>query len=112
MVSSLLGGIMNIFSDNDGDMIKEDEQGGGRHVRRIGQTFSETTRSGPTKRHLDSTLSPSTLMLVWKLKLTFLSLAKGDYVDSQFSHLGLTVSAAGGMDTRPRVFDTANPVDE
>jgi hypothetical protein len=34
MVSSLLGGIMNMFSENDGAMIKEDnEQGGGRNVR-------------------------------------------------------------------------------
>jgi hypothetical protein len=47
-----------------------------------------------------------------EIEIDFSLLAKDDYVDLQYSHLGLIVSAAGGMDTRPQVFDTANPVDE
>ena len=32
-------------------------------------------------------------------------------MDNQFEALGLTFSASGGQDTRPLVFDTADPVD-
>jgi hypothetical protein len=36
-------------------------------------------------------------------------LEKGEYVDNQYSALGLTLSASGGEGTRPRVLDTADP---
>ncbi len=92
-------------------MAKEDEQGGGRDVRRMGQTLLEE-QAVPPRDSLDSNVSPSTRHACMEIEIDFSLLAKGDYVESQYSHLGLTVSAAGGMDTRPRVFDTANPVDE
>jgi hypothetical protein len=37
--------------------------------------------------------------------------SRGDYVKNEWAEFGLTLSAAGGYDTRPRVFDTANPGD-
>ena len=46
-----------------------------------------------------------------EIDLDFSSLVKGEYVDTQFIALGLTLSASGGEDTRPRVFDTSDPVD-
>jgi hypothetical protein len=58
MISSfLLGGIMNMFSENDSVMIKEDEQGGGRNVRCTGQTLLEE-QAVPPEDSLESTVYP------------------------------------------------------
>jgi hypothetical protein len=35
--------------------------------------------------------------------------SRGGYVENEWAEFGLTLSAAGGYGTRPRVFDTANP---
>jgi hypothetical protein len=89
---------MNMFLENDGAMMKEDnEQGGGRNVRRMGQTLLEEQAIPPEDSLLDSTISPSTPHACMEIEIDFSLLAKGDNVDSQYyKHLGLTVSAAGG----------------
>jgi hypothetical protein len=65
----------------------------------------------PTQDPPTSEVSPPTPDAYIEIDLDFSSLVKGEYVDPQFAALGLTLSASGGEDTRPRVFDTSDPVD-
>jgi len=41
--------------------------------------------------------------------LDFDDVNKGDYVDYQWAYTGLVLSASGGENNKPRVFDTGTP---
>jgi hypothetical protein len=59
----------------------------------MGQTLLEEQAIPPEDSLLDSTVSPSTPHACMEIEIDFSLLAKGDSVDSQYKHLGLTVSA-------------------
>ena len=61
--------------------------------------------------------APTPEGLCSETKLTFdttadgLPVKKGDYVGNEWQAFGLTLSASGGVNDKPRVFDTSDPVD-
>ncbi len=120
MVSSLIDSTMNVVWGKDTNVKEEEEEEEeqGRHVRRIEPTFSNDDNEAvppPQRGLVANNISPDSPHACIEINLDFAFLANGDYVDSQFTSLGLEISAAGngGSDTtRPRVFDTANPVQD
>lgn len=92
MISSLIDGLVDTFHGRD------------LVAAFSGESQSESTTSMP------ATVTPPIPNGCIEIDLDFSSLIKGEYIDTQFGSFGLTLSASGGIG-RPRVFDTAGPVD-
>jgi hypothetical protein len=72
-------------------------------------TYGTPTRSLPTPAPATPAPAPRSCVEVdFSCTADNSPVSRGDYVEKEWAKFGLTLSAAGGYSTRPRVFDTAN----